>query len=281
MKCWILLILLLSVVARAEEIQIHWAFPNVDDEIQKVFEEKSSYSPKGYLIKQIMAALPEYKHTIFSANNKRVMSSLKDSTNTCFLGALTSPERESFTYKTSYGVTPPIVIVLSRKTAVTLPIQNRKISLEALLKMKNLNYAFTDQRVFGPEIDEVFRKVGYPKEMLTADHMMGNNFIRMVGAERISFTLEHPFFLEQYQKVRPGLKDLTYAIPTEEKHALELYVMCSKSPLGQKVIQKTDKLIRKIVATADYRKGVLTSFTEFDADPEFKKQVDEYIRTRR
>jgi len=278
--CFHLMILLTFTMAQAKESEIHWAFPNVDDEILKVFEEQSPYSPKGYLIEQIKAGLPEYKHTIFAANNKRVVNDLKKSSNTCFIGALQSPERDQFTYRTSYGVIPPIVIIISKSTAKTLPVQNRKISLEFLLKQKNLTYAFTDQRVFGPQIDETLRKVGYPKDMLTADHMLGNNFIRMAGAKRISYTLEHPFFFEQYQKLHSELKDLTYVIPSEEKHPLEINVMCSKSSLGLEVIRKVDKLIRKLAPTPEYRKRIMISHTEFDDDPEFKKQVDDYLRKR-
>lgn len=280
LKLLLIAVFLGSVVARADETEIHWAFPGVDEEIQKAFEEKSPYSPKGYIIEQIKAGLPEYKHKVFTANNKRVMNSLQETTNTCFLAGLHSADREKFTYMTSYAILPPIIVVMKKKTVATLPVANNKISLEYLLKQKSLNYSFTDQRVFGPQVDEVIRKVASSSSMVTADHMLGNNFIRMVGAGRISFTLEHPFFFEQYQKERADLKDLTFVVPTEEKDPLEIFIMCSKSPLGQKVIQKVDKLIRKLVTTAEYRKNVLTSYTEFDDDPEFKKQFQEYIRKR-
>lgn len=266
--------------AQPEIATIYWGLPNLNASLKGIVETTRPYAESGYMMSLVKKNLPEYRHQFFSGNLQRILSEVKTTSNTCFAASLYKPDRTTFSYMTSFALLPAPVIILKKDSLKEVPLKKGKVDLSKLLQDKSFKGLAAEGRSFGDDVDSVLKNVDRSFVNRFSADFLADNLMVMVAKGRADYTFEHPYYFEQYQTVNPLIKNLV-AMPMEEApHALGLYILCSRSPLGHSIVKRLDDLIRKNISLPDYREKVLKSHTSYDHKDSFLKAVDAFIQKR-
>ncbi len=220
--------------------------------------------------------LPEYQHEYFSGNVDRILMTVRKSENTCFTASLEDRSRLEFGHWTPYMIMPPPVLVIRKDTLPLLNLHNGKVSLEELFKNKKLKGFAATSRSFGPEIDRFLKTHQYAKINRFSMDFYSQNLLEMIANNRVDYTIEHSFVFSVYNK---NYKNLVMIPIQEAKKPLEIFVVCSRSPLGKEVIEKVDRIIRQNVLLASFQKQTLKIVLS-KLPPAFLPELERYFKER-
>lgn len=284
MKVLIFLFLLNTSTAWSQSVP---AVPTEDMTIQWAFSATGSLSPNVRLrimnethplYDLLKKSLPEYRHTFFFGTVNRIEQELKSKPRVCYAASTGYENRLAFSYLTPIAILPAPLLVMRRETAEKYKDPEGFISLSQLVKNKKITGTMVDSRSYGSKIDKLLLQGNIKHNVLTP---LGENTIRMVQNRRADFTLEFVFILEGLIETGHFNKDLIALPLSDLREGITLYVACSRSAEGLKIVKKIEQFVRSSIDTPAYRQALLHTGPSTDQGKIFEKQVDLFIKTRK
>jgi uncharacterized protein (TIGR02285 family) len=281
MKYLVLLFLSVSPVAWAEQVPveketIQWAFSatgNLPESLRLRLMNETH--PLYELLKK---SLPEYGHTYFFGTVNRIEQELKSKPRVCYAASTGYDNRLAFSYLTPIAVLPAPLVVMRKEKAEKYKDAEGFISLSQLVKDKSIAGIMVDSRSYGSKIDKLLLQGNIKHNVLTP---LGENTIRMVQSGRADFTLEFDYIIEGLMESGRFKKDIVALPLSDLREGIILYVACSRSAEGLKVVKKIEQIVLSSIDTPEYRAALLHTAPGVDPGKLFEKQVDLFIKSRK
>lgn len=253
----------LQATAEAEPPNEHAMWNEMDFAPHFILE--GPYKGQGFgdkVIPILFEALPEYKHSTFTSNTAQSIERAKKFQNICVINFIHTPEREAhFYYSQPYiFVLPNGVIVREEEKARFDKYINEKgeISLEAVLKDKDLRFGVSGKTAYGKGVDPIISKnKGNPNVIERFGKDLTEGLLQMLDLKRIDYMLTYPDmrgFLTKKYDIKTKLRYIPVA-EMPDNYLLEAHIACTRNNWGQKLVAKVDKLIKEtdlIDKTAEY-----------------------------
>lgn len=191
----------------------------------------------------------------------RVVASLKDGAELCFVGGVRTPEREAFAV-----FSLPVAMFYPLRIVVRAPERARfaaraPLSLPALLADRNLRTSVLRDRSLGPRIDATLREaapLGVHSEFREA--------FRMLLADRLDYLVEYSA-IAAYQARALGQGEAIAALPFAEAPApVFSRVMCPNTDWGRRLVARIDAILRVERRSPAYRRIVEAWAEDGDLD---------------
>lgn len=181
----------------------------------------------------------------------RIIASLKDGAELCFLGGVKTPEREAFAV-----FSLPVAMFYPLRIVVHAPERARfearaPLSLPALLADRTLRTSVLRNRSLGSGIDALMRD----SAPLHVHAEFGEAF-RMLSADRLDYLVEYSA-IAAYGARSLGQDDAFVALPFgEAPEPVMNRVMCPKTEWGRRIVARIDAVLRVERLTPAYRRIV-------------------------
>ncbi len=219
--------------------------------------------------------LPEYTHDTVTANTARFWSYIKDGENFIYISSIVTPERLKYAY---FSMPDAIVIantvVMRKETADSLKIAD-SVSLNSLLKNKELKGGLIADRSYGKDNDKIiadnmndanlyFQRVGN----------LGFSLFQMLLAKRVDYIVEYSYVAIYFEEIL-NKKGETVSIRIEDASPYQLaYVACPRNEWGRRMIDRINTIIKEARPTEEYRK-IMEMWQSEDGKKTIRKAYDE------
>lgn len=230
----------------------------------------------------ITAHLPGYQHKIVSASVNRIISDMAAGKPLCLAAALRAPETEKVAYFTSRGITPPNHLVVRRKDVERITQGARSVSLAKLLLRQDIFGMIGAKRPLGPGIDELTVKPQKQLKQVPYTHFttLYSSLMRSIDTGQTDYTIELPYVVEYYNRQAIFFNELV-AIPLEEAAEPEtVYVACTRSPWGARMIVEMDTAIRAAIREDRGIRNALLHWLPTNLQGEYTSRLDVYFKNR-
>ncbi|MCW9045632.1 MAG: TIGR02285 family protein [Alphaproteobacteria bacterium] len=198
----------------------------------------------------ILSKLPEYDHKIEVSNFKRIIRTLESGQNACAVAILKTPERAKMTeYSIPHFLVHPVRIIIRKSDlAHYTPYkkQDGTYSLETILKDNKVTLGYSHGRSYSKTLDNLISLHATKlNSVMTARRTILEGLLRMLDRKRFDFTLgyahEALYFMRKSEKSYDFI-----TLPISEQNTFnEVFVGCSKTDWGHKVIQQVNKILIK------------------------------------
>lgn len=205
----------------------------------------------------IQEQLTDYDHAEITTNITRHFYKFKQGEKVCSVGLYKTPEREEFMYFSmpSFITLPPVIII--KKTNLGKFNNQSMVSLDAVLDSKSLMIGLAKDRSYGNTLDGIFAKhKGQGNLVEIAGQELSLNLFKMLMLDRLDGLIGLP---EEalYQAEQMGIRDQFVTLTlSENQHNYDGWmsaVGCSKTPWGQEIIAKINKILLAQRPTERYR----------------------------
>lgn len=206
---------------------------------------------KGYtdLIRwRLIAELSNYRHELRIANVQRILADTKAKPNVCNTAWMFTPEREAFMiYAEALHAQLPngaVILKQRRKELRRFIAPDGTLELDGLIERGNGTVANQSGRSYGVVLDGLVEKARQNNHLvtLTSSHPVESK-LGLLKKERVEAALLYPIELTFHlgSSAEEALYDF---LPVEGNGTYTLnYLACSKSPLGAKVIEESNRVI--------------------------------------
>lgn len=258
----------------AEKPTITWAFSDTRNLSKTAAAKTMSDTHPIFLI--LKNHLPEYNHEFFWGTVSRIENELKRKPLTCFPASSSFETRAGFSYLTPLNVATPPLIVIRKELAAKFAGKDDTISLGKVVRDREISGILIEARSYGRDIDKVLNRkdANIQRRVLLP---IGTNTIQMVQQKRADYTVEYAYVIDEFQETHNLAEDVVVAPIEEAPIVSKLYVACSRTPEGHVLIQKIDEIIRKNVATPEYRKAMMAGTTP---SKNLERGIDQFIKSR-
>jgi len=221
---------------------------------------QGEYKGQGYgdVVTDILIKhLDQYEHKRMPANISRHYRMYKRGEKVCSAGLYKKPEREEFLHFSMPSfLTLPNVIVINKGKYDAFGDTNT-VSLATILQDKSLIIGQAKNRSYGRIIDNIFEEYVNASNVFAYEgKSLSLNFFQMLKRDRLDGIIGLPEEV-LYQAENLGIRDHIMTLAIEENQqsldAWLSYVVCSKTPWGQKVIEDVNKVLRQQRPTEAYR----------------------------
>ena len=219
------------------------------------------YQGKGMndmILKLSIEKLPEYSHSMKTANTKRVLTKFKIETNACSGALIKNAERE----KIAYFSVPEVITISHRLITLTskakvfesyIHSSDKSISLDYLLKShQELRLGIAD-RSYGEKLDTIITKYkGQKNVYMRSGEDISMGILEMLNRKRIDYIIEYPFIVI-YTWREKGFSRKPHSIPLKETVGYPMgYIGCSKTEFGRQIINKINTVLKQEKSTERY-----------------------------
>ncbi len=266
--------------SQAEEKIIYWPYFSYPP---MFIIEGNELSGNGINIQDyLIRNMPEYTHKRISASPKRMFENLKHGANYCVVGALKTPDRETFmhySYPCRVSFYPMIVI---RSKDKTLDSADKTLSLNQLLGNKDLVFGNIDGIKYGEEINHLIAKNNAEENLNRIEMVSGPDalmqLLTMLVNGRIDYFIAEPTTMQYFIKNEPELEDkITFMQINEQSQvAAAGYVTCPKNEWGKTIINRINKILHQAVTTDEFYSLALPWIKEDFLD-EYRKQYNRLL----
>lgn len=250
-----ILFVLLSLVAGSSAAQnddretVYWYVSH----FPPAFITSGRYQGMGWGDKRIqllMQRMPEFRHEIVEASVNRFVEDVATKPNVCRTTLLKTPEREtlvSFTAPISWTL-PNGIITTRARLARLEPYMNKRneVRLGALLDAGNYRVGVIAVRSFGNGIDAVLRKhAGQPTVVtVPSSDQSSSRLLKLIHQDEFDAIVGYAVEL-RYLTRELGLNetDFVFVPVAEESRLVPTFVGCSKSPLGQRIVDHVNRAL--------------------------------------
>lgn len=181
----------------------------------------------------------------------RIIASLKDGAELCFLGGVKTPEREDFAvFSLPVAMFYPLRIVVHATERARFEAR-APLSLAALLADRSLRTSLLRNRSLGSRIDALMRD--FPGPPVHAE--FGEAF-RMLSVDRLDYLVDYSA-IAAYGARSLGQDDAFVALPfVEAPEPVMNRVMCPKTEWGRRLVARIDGVLRVERPNPAYRRIV-------------------------
>ncbi|MBP9961209.1 TIGR02285 family protein [Pseudomonas defluvii] len=202
------------------------------------------------LLKELIANMPEYDHSIVRVNRARALQMLQSPTFTCDPTLIWTPERDRYvTYSIpNLGALSNGLVVRKQDASLITPfLKDGKVDLEALLASRLLKLGIVAERSYGPVIDDMLKAA--PQETLSRHY--GNdavtNLLQMQHLGRLHLLLGYLPEIRYLSKQQQLNADHLTVYPLKSLPRYQFtHVGCSDTPQGNEAIKHIDQLLQSL-----------------------------------
>jgi uncharacterized protein (TIGR02285 family) len=193
-----------------------------------------------------------YKADYVAMNWARFAAELKEQRHVCSSFLIKTPEREAYThFSIPWHIDLPHRIMM-KKTAWETLGRPETLSLRDISQSSELRGIIEKERSYGA-LDTIIRASGTSSNLtpLATRPIRG---LSMLEKSRVDYTIEYPYFKEQLQKAIGHYEedDIVMVDIEESADYYFTYVGCPKTPWGEQVIERVNKLIRTLRVDPSY-----------------------------
>ncbi|WP_024954211.1 TIGR02285 family protein [Sulfurospirillum arcachonense] len=211
----------------------------------------------------IIKNLPELQHTLEIATVKVSLINLKRLDNACIAGMNMNKDRINFVEYSKpalYSLPNELTIRKQDKQKYEKYLtSNNEIDLEKLLKDNKFIFGYVEKRSYSNNTDKLIKKY---QSNLTSMPRKGEDLTKgllyMLAYKRVDFIIEYPTMVK-YIKKKYNMQEEFIQYPIKDSSSLiKIYVGCSKTQNGKKIIEKINKIIdkNKNYFTESYKKWI-------------------------
>jgi len=230
---------------------------------------------EGYLDKLLaltIKELPEYRHNKVQATIARGLHEMESSKNVCHVSIFKTEQREAFTtFSLGYMMSPNLQVIISKKLAKELNLSNN-ISLENLFTKHKLRAIKLPKRSYTKMVDDVFER--HPLLIHSRASSSEAGLYSMLKKGRADFLVAVPSSANYVLGDKAHLYE-SFTIKGLNKYGTA-YIGCSKTPFGEKVIRKINKVLLEIRGKKTYLKAMSTWLSNDEINHDYM----EYYRNR-
>lgn len=181
----------------------------------------------------------------------RVLASLRDGGDLCFIGGVKTPEREDFAvFSLPVALFYPVRIVVPASEIARFAVR-APLSLATLLADRSLRTSVLRSRSLGSRTDSLLAQAASPHV-----HAEFDEALRMLLAKRLDYLVEYPT-IASYGAKALGQAGAFVALPfVEAPEPVFARVMCPKTAWGRRLIDRIDAILRVERTTQAYRQIV-------------------------
>jgi len=229
------------------------------------------------LVELIRREWPEVQHGIVQANARRAWQMIADGDHACQLSSVHTVERERVAYFRDILIGPPQQLIVRRDKVQVLPrTASGEVDLPRLLASNTLRGALVDGRSYGETLDRTLAAA--PRNALLARYSaadFGSRIHTMLSRDRADYTIGYDSTLRQ-EAGQTTLMLTSESIAGANAPVLA-GVACPRTPWGQAVIQRVDRIAATPEAAALLRHEAESWLT-----PELRKryatQIEDFYR---
>ncbi len=210
-------------------------------------------------LKLVWQEWPEAQHQITVANAGRAVQRLAEGVQTCFSGAVRTPERDRIAYYTATHLIPALKLVTTYAKAGAFPKNARGEVLPAgTFGREDLRGLVLAHRSYTPVIDALLTgsmpHAGV-KSVVSSDG--GINVLQMIARDRADYTLsyDHSLTYQLRQQPEEFARAGLVALPLAGTEPVVAGIYCPRTPWGRQAIARVDAILARVSQTARYREA--------------------------
>jgi uncharacterized protein (TIGR02285 family) len=202
------------------------------------------------LLRQLIAGMPQYKHSVLKVNRARGLQMLHEPALTCDAALNWSKERESwiaFSMPVFRAMSNGLAIRRNDREVLTPFLKDGEVDLAALLATGSVTLGIVAERNYGEYLDGLLKQA--PGKVLTSHY--GNDalgsLLQMQRLGRLQLLLGYRPEI-RYQAQQQGIAEdelQFYPIRGTGKY-LSGYIGCTNTPQGRQAIVEINQLLRAL-----------------------------------
>lgn len=211
---------------------------------QQPQQYRQALDVNGVTLDLLMQGVSDFKAEAVQTTTERAMAMLKTEASTCAGNRLKNAERLTFSYATAipHTVFPGLRLYSksSSKTTAWLKQQlndQQQLSLQHLLESDHkLHFAVGGGRSYGEQLDTLLKQPQWQHKFWQRRSVdMSAGLIDMLVQSRVDLLIEYPNVMQHYLAQQSTDTQLTsFSIQEAEPYMLG-YILCAKTPEGQKL----------------------------------------------
>jgi uncharacterized protein (TIGR02285 family) len=211
-------------------------------------------------LKMIWEEWPQVQHQITVANAGRAVARLSDGQQTCFSGAVRTPERDKLGYYTATHLIPALKLVTTAAKAGRFPRNARGEVLPAsTFGQTQLRGLVLAHRSYTPVIDALLggsQAHEGVRTVVSADG--GVNVLQMIVLDRADYTLSYDHSLKYQLSRAPELARAArlVALPVAGTEPVLTGIYCPRTPWGREAITRIDAILARVSQTPRYQEAI-------------------------
>ncbi|TNC07569.1 transporter substrate-binding domain-containing protein [Methylobacterium terricola] len=258
--------------ARAETRQITWSV--FDAPPYTIVEGANRDNGISDRIRRLLTArLTEYSHSTLTVPFPRILTSLKQGAEWCFVGGVRTPEREGFAaFSRPVAMFYPLRIVVRAENRARFEALGPLSLRNLLTEHRALRTSMLRNRAIAPAADALFRQ--YPPGQTYSE--FGEAF-RMLLNDRLDYLVEFSSIAAYHARLL-GAPDAFVGFPFAEENQEPVFprVMCAGTPWGREVVARIDAVLAAERASPAYREIVEAWAAEADL-PRIRAVYDTFL----
>jgi polar amino acid transport system substrate-binding protein len=220
----------------------------------------------------LSARLTTYTHSTLTVPFPRIVTSLKNGEDWCFIGGVRTPEREAFAV-----FSRPVAMFYPLRVVIHVPQRDRfaalePLSLRSLLsEHRDLRTSMLRNRAMAPAIDALLRQ--YPPGQTHSE--FGEAF-RMLLNDRLDYLVEFSS-IAAYNARQLGQPGAFLGLPfAEGPEPVFARVMCAGTPWGREVVARIDAVLAQERPGPAYR-GIVEAWAAPEDLPRIRAVYDSFL----
>ncbi|MGE7413770.1 TIGR02285 family protein [Methylobacterium tarhaniae] len=264
--------LALSAPVRAEDKQITWS---VYDAAPFMMTEGTDQNTGIFdRIRQLLSdRLTGYAHSTLTVPFPRIITSLKNGAEWCFVGGVKTPERESFAvFSRPVAMFYPLRVVVRAANRARVETLGALSLRNLLTEHRSLRTSILRNRAIAPAVDALFRQ--YPPSQTHSE--FGEAF-RMLLNDRLDYLVEFSS-IAAYNARQIGEPDAFVGLPFAEENQEPVFarVMCAGTPWGREVVARIDAVLAEERPSPAYRQ-IVEAWTADEDLPRIRAVYDTFL----
>ncbi|TNC07568.1 TIGR02285 family protein [Methylobacterium terricola] len=258
--------------ARAEGEQITWTVYEAPPFMMAEGEERNT-GIFDRIRRLLTARLTEYSQSTLTVPFPRILTSLKQGAEWCFVGGVRTPEREGFAvFSRPVAMFYPLRIVVRAENRARFEALGPLSLRNLLTEHRALRTSMLRNRAIAPGIDALFRQ--YPPGQTHSE--FGEAF-RMLLNDRLDYLVEFSSSAAYHARLL-GAPDAFVGFPFAEENPEPVFarVMCAGTPWGREVVARIDAVLAAERASPAYREIVEAWAAEADL-PRIRAVYDTFL----
>ncbi|AWN47450.1 ABC transporter substrate-binding protein [Methylobacterium terrae] len=258
--------------ARAEDKQITWSVYNAAPFMMTEGEDRDA----GIFdrIRGLLSArLTDYAHTTLTVPFPRILTSLKNREEWCFVGGVKTPEREVFAvFSRPVAMFYPLRVIVPAAKRARFDALGPLSLRDLLVVHRDLRTSLLRNRAFAPVVDGLFR-----------DHPPGQTHsefaeaFRMLRNDRLDYLVEYSNIAAYYNTGEFGVPNALVGLPfAENPEPTFARVMCAGTPWGREVVARIDAVLAAERASPEYRR-IVEAWTAQEDLPRIRAVYDAFL----